>query len=269
MVKDRLEEKVARELVADELDATVTQYDDGSKSSMVDALIDHPDGRHAAMEIIGDHDGRFYALWRKLERVGHEIEGSGIQSGWLVVLYHRAKFRDVYQQLPGLLVDLEHAGLSDLRQAHRAPHWPLYHAAENLGVRMAYAAASVAPGTGKLRAEGWSGISGSTTPAQWVADVLADNPDVAAKLAAHEDVSERHAFIWSTIGTDYAVQFGLEKRDDQVDLDQTPPELPDGVTHVWIAGSMSSQGAIAWSPGRGWWRTAWTGPSVEALAEPE
>jgi hypothetical protein len=47
--------------------------------------------------------------------------------------------------------------------------------------------------------QAWGGFAGTEhTIGDWVTRVLLREADVAAKLAAHPDVAERHAFIWAT-----------------------------------------------------------------------
>jgi hypothetical protein len=84
--------------------------------------------------------------------------------------------------------------------------------------------------------------------------------DVSAKLGAHQAVSERQAFIWVRPDSDFGVQAQLEQGEDHP-FPRKPPNLPEGVTHVWVAGSAFSSGALAWFPDRGWWRIPWRRPS--------
>lgn len=87
-----------------------------------------------------------------------------------------------------------------------------------------------------LEREAWGGWAGHQhTLGEWVARVLHREADVAAKLAAHPDVAERHAFIWATDTSDMEVQIQLEPGDDHP-RPVTPPTLPEGVTHVWVGG---------------------------------
>jgi hypothetical protein len=235
---------------------------------MVDAVIEYPDGRGGALEIIGDHDGQFYGLWKKLQTRGHQARVDGLAAGWVVVLYHHARLRDMLGRLPELLRGLEDAGLRDLRNAPDDSSGSVHSIAEDIGVRMAYSAVGLERGQVRLRLEGWSGISRSISLAAWIQRVLDSNPDVAPKLRGHPGVSERHVFIWVTTASDYAVQHTLEHRGRADNLMDLPhPRLPDGLTHVWIAGQLRSQGAIAWSARRGWWRTPWEAPTVPTAAD--
>jgi hypothetical protein len=89
--------------------------------------------------------------------------------------------------------------------------------------------------------------------------VLREQFDVPAKLAAH---------IWVTITSDMGVQMQLEPGEDQP-FPVTPPQLPAGVTHVWVAHQVRFKGVLAWFPDRGWWRTAWTWPPERQVAPRE
>jgi hypothetical protein len=87
--------------------------------------------------------------------------------------------------------------------------------------------------------EGWGRVSPHRAQSvdEWLPKVLGDHPDIARKLAAHPDVAERHAFIWTTPSSGMAVQVQLEPGDDNP-LPVTAPTLPSGVTHVWVAGPL-------------------------------
>jgi hypothetical protein len=110
------------------------------------------------------------------------------------------------------------------------------------------------PGTSWYRPQDqsncWGGFAGTEhTVAEWVTTVFDEQPDVAAKLAAHRDVAERHAFSWATLASDKGCRCSLS-RAMITHSPMTPPTLPAGVTHVWLAGSYWSQGVLAWFAGR-------------------
>jgi hypothetical protein len=116
---------------------------------------------------------------------------------------------------------------------------------------------STASGYAYLFAEGWGGFGGDDqTVGAWVTRMLTTHADVPAKLAAHPDAAERHAFLWATVASDFGVQAQLEPGGDNR-FPAAAPVLPAGVTHVWVAGALRHQGALAWFPDRGWWRTPW------------
>ena len=98
--------------------------------------------------------------------------------------------------------------------------------------------------------------------AEYVERILAAAPDVPRKLAANP-ARDKHVFIWTTIGTEYGIQSQLEDREQP--FPTTTPCLPAGVTHVWVAGSFTSQGVLAWFPDLGWWRPEWHWPADGSL----
>ena len=141
---------------------------------------------------------------------------------------------------------------------HRTPSRP----ATRLGILSVWPIGGSMPGGQVfLFAEGWGAFAGDErTVGDWVTGRLSVHADVPAKLAAHPGVSERHAFIWARFNSDFGVQAQLEPGDDHP-LPATPPTLSEGVRHVWVADSARHQGALAWFPDRGWWRTSWMPPA--------
>ena len=250
---ERDNEGLAREIVSSALNVRVDRFEDGSAPSQVDAVIRYPD-RLAWLEVIADHDSVFMSQWAQLEKLEYRLEVPGLHLRWVAQLSRNVRVRRVGSQLPAILLRLQEGPYPD----------QLFTTSEltALGVIGVYSLVDDDRPSGvvMLHAEGWSGSHGfEDMLGEWVVDVLTVQNDVPRKLAACPD-GERHAFIWATIGSDYATQFKLENRADEP-LPQQAPALPEGVTHVWVAGSMSSQGALAWFPDRGWWR-AWSRPAA-------
>jgi hypothetical protein len=261
-------ERMAFKVVGDGLGVEVVPYDDNSRPRMVDALIP-PDG---ALEVIGDHDSDFNALWKRLNRSGHGVEIPTLKHGWHVGIAHSANVNRLTKALPAFLLGLEAHGI---RSTTEAPIRPPYGATadidkqmEALGIQSARQDSAMPKGRVQFWAMGWTGTSDADNDvlADWVGTVLANQTDVASKLGDHPGVTQRHAFIWATVGTAYAVQRCLEA-DGPLPEPLTAPELPGGITHIWIAGGMSGQGVVAWFPDRGWWRTGWRWPITDRNRE--
>jgi hypothetical protein len=72
-------------------------------------------------------------------------------------------------------------------------------------------------------------------------------PDVPRKLAA-SGYPERHAFIWATVTTPYEIASIL----DGDALPTEAPDLPDGVTHLWVGGWYAGPRTLYWRPDHGW-----------------
>lgn len=231
-------EVAARRIVSLALGVPVERHEDGKAPSQVDALIKYPSG-DAALEIIADVESAFEAQWNALEKYGRSLQVPGLRSRWSVQIKRTAQVRKLQTAIGPILLDLQ-AGSHDA----------LPDAAVALGVTMAYPIEGEPVGEVHFHPQGWSGLGGLTID-ELVSDVLRLQDDVPAKLAAHQ-ADEKHAFIWVTIGSSHNTQSQLENRPQP--LPKTAPFLPDGVTHVWVAGSFSSQGCLAWFPDRGWWR---------------
>jgi hypothetical protein len=164
----------------------------------------------------------------------------------MVSIKRDAQVKRIAADLPELVARLESGHLV----------WPRFGKApsefKELGVRNAWPSSDDG-GVIYLLSEGWAGWEGrELTP--WLDQMFERHPDVPAKLAAHP-ASAGHAFLWVTASTDFSVQSCLEDRGQP--LPSETPTLPEGVTHLWVASSMSSQGVLAWFPDRGWWRTPW------------
>lgn len=251
---ERPNERAARHVVARVLGHRVSRHEDGKFDSQVDALIHGPD-EIAALEVVADHEEAFNAQWAALERLNHRLEVPSLQRLWSAQLARTAKVRDVVKRLPDLVLALERSQHSDAERAEALD------AIRRLRVQTIRPVEGAQPGRINLHVEGWGGWS-TLTMAQYVEKVLAAAPDVPRKLKLHPALA-KHAFIWTTISTDHGIQSMLERREQPLPTD--PPSLPEGVTHVWIAGSFTSQGAVAWFPDRGWWRAEWSWPESKPL----
>lgn len=250
---ERLNERAARHVVSAVLGVAVDRHEDGKAPSQVDALIRWPERPAAALEIVADHESKFNKQWDALEKVRHHVNVSRLDKRWSVHILRSARVTKLVKELPDVLRSLQHApGAVDGWARRNLP-------AELAGLGVASARPlDDSGGRIELLTEGWSGCASSDDPVgEWVTGVLTRHPDVPAKLRVHPS-PEKHAFIWTTIGSSYEVQFALEDRGQS--LPTREPELPEGVTHVWVAGSMSSQGCLAYFPERGWWRTGWAWP---------
>jgi hypothetical protein len=80
--------------------------------------------------------------------------------------------------------------------------------------------------------------------------------DVVAKLHDHPNVDERHAFFWVTQGSDPMFQDALLADAEAVESCRDP-RLPEGVTHVWMAGAATSMRTALWSPEQKWSWSHW------------
>jgi hypothetical protein len=81
--------------------------------------------------------------------------------------------------------------------------------------------------------------------------VLSSESDIAAKLELHGG-HERNAFIWALPYSAYAVNSLLSADDDDINDPVQGPPLPPGITHLWVASTMTRHGCLVIHAGR--WR---------------
>ena len=254
---ERPNERVARYVVSTALAVDVVRVENRSAASHGDARFVYADGRRAMLAVVADQDSPVDAQWAALENVEHRLTVPGLRGTWVAQLAWQAKLRDVGRDLPRLAIQWQHRLKASGSTGRFRGMLPV--SLHRLGVRaFDKLREGDDPGVIRLMTEGWSGTAGSGELGPFVERVLDEHRDVPAKLARCS-ADERHAFIWVTTGSDFAAQYALEDRDQPPPT--TAPNLPRGVSHVWVAGSSASQGVLAWFPDRGWWRTPFVWPS--------
>jgi hypothetical protein len=271
---ERVDEATARRVVSDALGVSVELYDDGTREGgrMVDALFTYPDGRKAALEVVSDVDVRSTQQFARLARDNALFSVAGLSHGWYVSIGQKANIdKLVERDLVQILGPLEAAGAVRYEGPNQGAQ--LSPAVERLAARHGIRATRIEAwpaGRVILNPGPWVG-SASMSPAftsRWVSTFLVGplGMQKASKLRDHEDVDERHIFIWATNRTDMSFQVVLEGS-IQLAAGVEPPTFPEGISHLWIGGMTSIQGVVAWFPDRGWWRTPWKWPLVEALPD--
>jgi hypothetical protein len=255
MPQDRPEEAIARSIVAHALPgARVARHDDNSADSMVDAIITYPDGRTAALEVVMDADPDFQRIRARLHNTGQIIPAPQLKYAWHVSVADDAFVREIREGIVTLLGHIEQPARLHLT-------WPGgYRWRDAADIDAAFKAWGVLRATPYDRFSGapakvflWPRVLGGFEGApdvvpQRACEFLTNTaPDVPAKLAA-SGLAERHAFIWATITTGFEVLMVLEGEE----LPTQPPDLPEGVTHLWVAGSHTRERTLRWQPASGW-----------------
>lgn len=259
-------EQLAREMVARCLSAVVERYDDGTAPRMPDGLIYYPDGRRAGLEVVGDHDTDFERQNAALADQ-RRIRIDGLRWSWSLSVEHSTDIRSLRKVLPSRLRHAEENASGDAEQAARA-----FRAADDfdrLGVFSAQASAHRPGGLVTLTSAPFAGFGhGAEVLPAWVEAVLRREHDVSEKLAAAGLGNEGHAFIWVTIGTSVQIQTVLDGA--ARDLPTFPPQLPAGVTHVWVVSGFTSTRGLAWFPNGGWHELAfrWVDEQPLRLTQP-
>lgn len=252
MPRERPEEDQARAVVSEALGVPVEPYDDGSDSGMVDGVFTTPTGRLAALEVVSDVNEVRMRQWARIAKTNERLDIPGLKHGWWVQVRPHANINQLERRLCEVLGPMETSGLvhhSELVGQHTA----LDDLRLKLGVAGLHLEPSFEPGQIWLLQTGVVG-TGSVEQrhfARWVGGLLSYSfTDVGPKLARH-DADERHAFIWTSIESD-GVSFPFLAGHFDLEPHENPPELPDGITHVWVA---DGGAAVVWFPDRGWWRT--------------
>lgn len=93
--------------------------------------------------------------------------------------------------------------------------------------------------------------------ASWLDRLLDRLGSKGAKLAAMS-AEQAHLFVWATSDSGYgAIGYLEDLAEENPRLPERPPRLPAGVTHLWVACSVTGRMAIRWSPDLGWSRCDW------------
>ncbi|MBT1669650.1 hypothetical protein KK092_09675 [Curtobacterium flaccumfaciens pv. flaccumfaciens] len=291
--EERPLERMARAIVAHHLDTLVERSDDGKAPGQPDGLIYLTDGSHAPLEVVSDNDVPHRRLSDALDRQGETIAIARNAPGWYVALHHGSNLKRIRQRVPEILHELPPSEFIDGvvpadTWAAGPDHADRLEELAELGI--AYLAAYPdRPGLIRFGTKGWSSWQDPVTVTGWISRVLDREADVAEKLQRHGG-PERHALIWATLGSAWAVNDSLNWHPDAPalpkpigpDVDEEfwemlprpehehrppaplpDPDLPAPITHLWIASSLSRRGALHWSHDGGWERTDWRTPDHE------
>jgi hypothetical protein len=261
----RPEEQWARQLMAAELGAVVDQHDDQSQDSMYDLKVTYPDGTIAAAEVVAAADADSIELWNLVNsngrRIYHQLVG-----GWTLSLRPTARAKQLFEQLPDFLHDLEQRDVAEVptrRRSHLSPD-PDRDRAADLGIIHAFQSGTKFRGSVYFivqqapdRTGGF--VSGSDPAvAEWVSEFLCSTAttDVLGKLA-RSGLSERHVFvILPAFTTAPFVVFGALWSGEDDTVPEASPSLPSQVTHVWLISVSAAASGLRWSANGGWRRFA-------------
>jgi histidine triad (HIT) family protein len=177
-----------------------------------------------------------------------------LRFGWFVLVAPGGNVNLVRQQLPAILRRLEEHGISSIDDYawDEEVEW----ASELIRSGHLQAAAvslSLDPGvvgiTGPMRVE-WLSMNPDDV-VTFAERFVARRPSDVAKLAA-SGADERHLFIWSGLFSEGLVELRALGSDIE-SLPQRAPNLPDAITHLWIANEGSRPSRIVhWDPRTGW-----------------
>lgn len=244
MTGERPNETLARQIVADVLGVPVVQHDDNSLQSMVDAMI-HTTGSRVPLEVVMDVSP---AVMKQGVQLAHYADGIPLPEGsasWLVQIARGSRTSRLGATLPPLVAAL----------APSATFEDVPSALAELGV-MSISSTGTHDGASMilLVGQGVSYVGAGPDLNGYVERFLERTPDVPLKLLLAAGPERAHAFICLTISGDYGGWAAL--RDEDRPLPQTGPDLPPGVTDVWLAMGHVGRRVIRHSPENGWERTS-------------
>jgi len=240
-------EYFARYIVESNLQLSVARFEDGRLPSQVDAVI-YRGGSSVPLEVVSDTDPAFLRQWDALEKRGRLVHVPGLVPGWYVTVRRSADVRRLRADLPRLL--LAHGAQIAEDRFHSIPA-PL----ASIGVTYAMPMGkSEWDGRIHISGEGWASWDDPIGLNAWVERVLTREADVPAKLRAFGS-DEAHAFIWAALGSSRSIT-NLLQDSDEVEIPTLGPNLPLGLTDVWVAATRTATGCLHYSA-RGWEQATW------------
>ena len=257
MSQQRPEERFAFAVVGSVLPVTVEPFDRCGRQRAVDAILHHPDGRTAALEVSSIGPDGEAAIVNYLGNRGHCKSLAGLNRRWLVQIprdFHPADMRKIDMVLPWCEArGAEH--LSELA-GERPEVDDLLHqgvranAVSNTAGRVDPAGSRVyfaLPAMGGFSSRGLASLP----------DELAETmrtPKIQSKISklAASGLEERHlllivrpsAFSWPVFeGLAFDGPFPTGA-----------PLLPDDLSQVWLLTGLQAGGVVRCISGRGWYR---------------
>lgn len=231
---------------------------DTSSGHGPDFRIDYHDGRVGLGEVGWHPDPRIEAMWARTHRskTPQEITLPAGCGYWAVQLVAGAKISKLERELPALIERLSREGVFRRTISGEWPRDELSQAIRSLGVtyvnRVSESTRDGAfyamPATGGAVPREADGI------VEWLDYLINEDPaytDMTAKLLLRE-ADERHVFVMSGSATPFGVDERLRRFDEAIPIRR--PQLPEGITHVWVAAQFNANELLAMWSERGWVR---------------
>lgn len=254
VARTRVEETWARAIIEGETGFKVTVHDDGSEPSMFDLSIAGPDGTEA-VEVVAAADAAAIELWKLVNHGDDRWIDQRLAGGWAVELAPTARAKKVLQQLPDLLFEIENATAG---ATMAMPMDLLRRQVHDLGVTRLSQSRTDYPGSiyALLDQHHLNGVPGPQEVqgvSAWVTSFLAspEQADVVNKLR-NSEAPRTHVFIVipAFSKAPMSVVGALLHHDPPHDL--SDPELPEGVSDIWMASTWAVGSGLRWSQAQGW-----------------
>jgi hypothetical protein len=226
---------------------------------MYDLTIVQAGGEVAAIEVTTAADARSVGFWRAADS-GEPWTDPRIHGAWAVRTTPQASVKALRRRLPDLLVEFQASGVTVYDAPDEWELHPPHPEAAALGVTSAFHGPSDHEGRIYLmppadEPPAGSFVSGSADrlvdwAVAWLR--LPEHSDNLAKLAAAR-APERHLFLILpslTVAPDEVAMALLCS--EMPSLPDRPPDLPDPLTHLWLASAWSVPYGIRWHPDQGW-----------------
>lgn len=250
---EKMSETLVRFIVEHVLGVRVCCYDDRRGISRPDAIIHRNGG--VPLEIVSDPLVSDLQLTNALRRIDRRATFAGLQHGYLVCLTNAARVKDL-SWLERTLHLLENPA-EQHSVARRTKEYMFIKPVES------FSAGEVRFTTGQ---GGGRPIPHAHDLVSEATSILArpQYADVARKLGNHGG-AERHAVL--VVDEDKTSTFSWLREAESDDVAQLPaPELPEGITHLWITPRYGPGLTALWSPPTGWQGEAWRwGHPTDAL----
>ncbi|MBN6040002.1 hypothetical protein [Amycolatopsis sp. 195334CR] len=260
MTRERSDEQAAFAVVERVLSARVEPYDLGDRPNVVDGLLHYPDGRTGVLEISSLGPQAEAAITAVLaDRAKSRYTVAGLRNNWIVTVPRDFPPRDL-KGIDALLLTCEEHDAGSLEQLYGAAL--LGHVssavaeAVDAGVSADVARSSTAqPPEVWIMADGIGGAAGGgerLLPGELATHL--ESPTMQSKLAklgkdGHDD---RHLFLWVRMSAfTFAVTDNLYFGGP---LPSEPPDLPGGLSQLWLAAGSSSGGVVRAIHGDRWVR---------------
>ncbi|MEV6243062.1 hypothetical protein [Lentzea sp. NPDC051838] len=253
MSADRPDEKFAFAVVSRVLGVLVEEHDTGKLQAAVDGLLHYADGHIAALEISSLGPPEEARTMNLLNKSRHKRYVEGITSDWIISLpwnFHPAKF----PQIDNALRHCEKIGARRLSRADGTNY--AVDELLDLGVS-GTATAESATGAAVVwlvtaSIGGFTGTGSQELPRQVNDALLESKMQTKLKKLGASGYKEQHLFL--NIRSQ-AFSFPVyENLCFGGPLPSEPPQLPDGLTELWLASGIKDGGVVRAIAGQEWRR---------------
>ncbi|WP_156391120.1 MULTISPECIES: hypothetical protein [unclassified Nocardioides] len=254
----------AARVVARATGLITTIQDDNRSARTPDLRIEDADSIVGIGEIVTTTDGLRADQLRAFAAGKLQFDSEELRATWWVTVTPRARREDLETVLVRALRRLEERGdhVHVNRGVVNPPSFPETIALESIGLTELHCDPTPRDGPGRIyglpegiggpAAIDWDGC------AAWIDEFL--HSDLCLRkleklTGAH--APQGHLYVGVTGNDPWPVHQALDDRVIQVPL--PPPDLPTGLTHLWLDNAEFPSRVIAWWPDRGWFdvRTRW------------